>query len=68
MPFIIEPPDPTSAKESQNSTSAPATTIRYDVLSALGPTREPPLSYGGNLEPPKDMILSGEKLTITYTR
>lgn len=68
MPYIIEPQMSSRDKKSQAPTTAPATTIRYDVLSALGATREQPLSYGGNLEPPKDMILSGEKIEVLHTR
>lgn len=68
MPFIIESQVSSRDKNSQLSTPAPTTTTRYDVLSVLGPTREPPLSYGGSLEPPKEMILSGEKVEIIYRR
>jgi len=66
MPFINESQVSNHDKNSQTPVPAPTTTIRYDVLSVLGPTREPPLSYGGSLEPPKEMILSGEKVEIIY--
>lgn len=74
MPFIDESKLPNRDKNNETSTitsaatTAPATITRYDVLSALGYAPEESLNIAEEMVPPQTMILSGEKLTIIYTR
>lgn len=66
MPFITESQGSSHENKAQVPTSTSQTTTRGDVLSMLGFTPEQVLSYGGNLEPPKQMILRGETVKIIY--